>query len=228
MNKSTLYIIIAALLAVVIYFAWQNNNSQDLRMPPPGGAPGGVTLSTEEKAVCGITAEVTEGPYYVSGMGEAVNGNINFSNASGKPVTVSGYVYEGLDNTKPLKDAIVEVWHADTAGKYLPNGNGPKTNYKESELGLRAYVRTDDTGKYTFSTIYPGEYAGRTTHIHIKVRADGFKELTTQLILPAWDGSDDISFDDDTVSQGLPNCHLLKPVDVSGVATANFDFRLAK
>lgn len=74
-----------------------------------------------------------------------------------------------------------------------------------------------------FTTVYPGQYSGRTRHIHIKVSADGFSTLTTQLILSL--SGDDISFDDDTVSKGLPTCHLLS-VAGKEIAKAVFDFRL--
>ncbi len=45
-------------------------------------------------------------------------------------------------------------------------------------------------------------------HIHIKVTPTGNPTLTTQLILAK--PGDQISFDDDKVSKGLPICYLLK------------------
>jgi hypothetical protein len=35
---------------------------------------------------------------------------------------------------------------------------------------LRGYQVTDENGQVTFTTVYPGWYAGRTTHIHYRVR----------------------------------------------------------
>ena len=221
MNKKIIFAIILAILAIIggYYFTQRST---------PMGGPSALnekTLSVTEKAVCGITAEVTEGPYYVSGTKELTNGDLNYTKLSGDFLTISGHVYEGLDNTKPLKNAKVEIWHADNSGSYHPNSNGATTKYTADQIALRGYVMTDSEGKYSFTTIYPGEYSGRTRHIHIKVLADGFKELTTQLILSL--SGDDISFDDDTVSQGLPTCHLLS-VQGKEVASANFDFRLAR
>ena len=86
---------------------------------------------------------------------------------------------------------------------------------------------TDATGAYKFNTIYPGEYSGRTRHIHFKINATGFKDVTTQLIMPAKPG-DKLTFDDDTVSQGLPDCQLLKVDATTTPATAIFDFHMAK
>ncbi len=43
----------------------------------------------------------------------------------------------------------------------------------------------DNRGRYHLETIVPGEYPGRTRHIHVKVQAPGQPVLTTQLYFPA-------------------------------------------
>lgn len=188
--------------------------------PPPDGK----ILTAAEKSNCGKTAEVTEGPYYVSGTAEFKDGNVNTTNLPGDPLQISGHVYDGLDNSKPVANAMIEIWHTDATGNYHPNGNGPTTNYKSEEIALRRFVKTDATGAYKFTTIYPGEYFGRTRHIHIKVTEAGNPTLTTQLILAK--PGDQISFDDETVSKGLPTCHLLKFDETTKLQSASFDFRL--
>ena len=182
-------------------------------------------LSLAEKQACGLTVEATEGPYHVSEMPELKAGNLNFTNLPGVPIEISGHVYEGLDTAKPLAGAAVEIWHADSAGSYHPNGNGPASNYKPEELALRGFVLTDVEGRYRFDTIYPGEYSGRTRHIHFKIRGGNKPELTTQLIVPAKPG-DSLTFDDDDIAEGLPNCQLLSLDETSSPAKATFDFRL--
>lgn len=219
MKYFTISIVLIAILFGV-YYALQNSS-----VGGPGG-PVGEVLTAEQKQVCGITAEVTEGPYYVSGAPALVDGNLNYTNLSGSSLTISGYVYEGLDETKPLKGATIDLWQTDTEGSYHPNGSGQMSDYSVADIALRGTVVTDATGRYTFSTVYPGEYTGRTRHIHAKIRANGFKEVTTQLILAL--PGDDISFDDDTVSQGLPTCHLLSLNATTPPTEAVFDFRLAK
>jgi protocatechuate 3,4-dioxygenase beta subunit len=180
---------------------------------------------TAEKANCGLTAAVTEGPYFVSGTPELKSGNLNAKNMPGTPLTISGHVYDGLDNSKPIANAVIEIWHADSSGSYHPNGNGDMSNYPASDIALRGFIKTDAMGTYKFTTVYPGEYAGRTRHIHFKITADGKAPLTTQLIIPSLSG-DKISFDEDTISQGLPICHLLKVDAAASPQTASFDFRL--
>ena len=182
-------------------------------------------LTAAEKQACGLTVEAVEGPYHVSGMTELKDGNLNSTNLAGVPIEISGHVYDGLDAAKPLTGAAVEIWHADSDGSYHPNGNGPATNYKAEELALRGFVLTDAEGRYRFDTIYPGEYSGRTRHIHFKIRGGNKPELTTQLIVPAKPG-DTLTFDDDDIAEGLPNCQLLTLDETSSPAKATFDFRL--
>jgi protocatechuate 3,4-dioxygenase beta subunit len=212
MNRVVLGAVAVVLLAGVASFVGQ---SADFATP---------ALSAAEKANCGATAQVTEGPYYVSGTAALADGNLNATNLPGTPITVSGHVYEGLDASKPIAKASIEIWHTDSAGAYHPNGNGPVTNYAATEVALRGFVTTDAQGAYKFNTIYPGEYTGRTRHIHIKITAEGKSPLTTQLIIPSLSG-DKITFDDDSISQGLPTCHLLKFDSAAKPESASFDFR---
>ena len=213
--------IIAILLVAGVLAASQTG------LLPGMDGPMGKVLTAEEKKNCGITAEVIEGPYYVSGTAVLTDGNLNYRNLPGDALAVSGHVYEGLDTSKPLSNAKVEIWHADNSGSYHPNGNGPTTNYKPEEIALRGFIVTDAMGAYKFTTVYPGEYSGRARHIHFKINAPGFPESTTQLIMPAKPG-DTLTFDDDTISKGLPDCQLLKVDATTTPATATFDFHVSK
>ncbi len=189
------------------------------------GGPPRRTLTTAEKQSCALTIEAVEGPYWVSGMVELQAGDLNLTKLEGVAVEVSGHVFDGLDDSKPLANAEVEIWHADSTGNYHPNGNGPVGNYKPEEVALRGFVKTNAAGEYRFSSIYPGEYTGRARHFHFKIRAAGKAELTTQLIVPARPG-DTLTFDTDDIAEGLPNCQQLVVDETSSPAKARFDFRL--
>ena len=202
-------------------------SAEQFGLIPPFGGPDGKILTAQEKKNCGITAEVTEGPYYVSGTAGLANGHLNYSILPGERLEISGFVYEGLGTTKPVSNAKIEIWHSDNAGSYHPNGNGKASSYTTADMALRGFILTGADGSYNFDTIYPGEYSGRTRHIHIKISAVGFPTLTTQLIMPAKPG-DTLSFDDDTVSKGLPDCQLLKVDTATSPATATFDFHVTK
>ena len=180
-------------------------------------------LSVAEKAACGLSVEATAGPYYMTGTAALKDGNLNATNLAGAPNAISGHVYSGADGTIPVADAKIEIWHADTTRNYHPNANGDVAKYKAADIALHGFITTDAAGAYSFTTIYPGEYAGRTRHIHFKI-STGAKSLTTQLIL-AMPG-DKIGFDDDTIAKGLPTCALLKFDKAAKPETMSFDFRL--
>jgi protocatechuate 3,4-dioxygenase beta subunit len=193
--------------------------------PFGAGVLGMNKLSESEKASCGITAQVTEGPYFVSGTAALADNNLNSTHLPGTPIAISGFVYEGLDNSKPVANAKIELWHTDDAGAYHPANNGDISNYQPTEIAMRGFIMTNDKGEYHFSSVYPGAYSGRTRHIHVKITQPGKATITTQLIIPSKAG-DPVTFDDDTVSQGLPTCHLLKFDSAQNPESATFDFRL--
>jgi protocatechuate 3,4-dioxygenase beta subunit len=74
---------------------------------------------------------------------------------------------------KPIAHALLDFWQADSNG-----------NYDNSGFKLRGHQYTDNQGRFSLDTIVPGEYPGRTRHIHVKVEAPGKPELTTQLYFP--------------------------------------------
>jgi hypothetical protein len=82
-----------------------------------------------------------------------------------------GYVYD--TSCQPIPNAWVDFWQADYSGAY------DNTGYT-----LRGHTYTDQTGRYQMETLVPGEYPGRTIHIHVKVQAPGGPILTTQTFFP--------------------------------------------
>ena len=136
----------------------------DAASGPAGVSSGAVT--------CVLTPEMTEGPYYVPN--EKVRRNIT----EGKP----GVALElrltvvNPSTCKPIRNAVVDIWHADAGGVYSGAiaGNAG-TNF------LRGVQRTDKNGLALFKTIYPGWYQGRATHIHVKVYLSGNVVHTGQL-----------------------------------------------
>jgi protocatechuate 3,4-dioxygenase beta subunit len=84
----------------------------------------------------------------------------------------------GVDATtcRPVKNAAVDIWHADAAGVYSGFGSGAS-----SRTFMRGIQRTDARGLAEFRTVYPGWYEGRTVHIHVKVHVGGNVVHTGQL-----------------------------------------------
>lgn len=184
----------------------------------PGAAVSTSSCSTRTDAT-------TEGPYYVSGTAELIDGNLNADDLPGDQITIAGYVYSGTGKTAPLANAIVDVWQTDASGAYWPESNGPADGYTADQLSLRGHVLTDARGFYRFTTIFPGEYEGRARHIHIRATsADGSQDVVTQLIMSK-DG-DQTPAAADSIARSLPACHTMRFSTIDGAPTAFFDFHL--
>lgn len=117
-----------------------------------------------------LTKQQTEGPYYKPGSPEMTD--LTTSDIAGKRITIQGYVFD--EHCQRVAGAWLDVWQADGKGVYDTVG------YK-----LRGHQFTDAEGKYSITTVIPGEYPGRTPHIHIKLRAtDDSPIVTSQLYFP--------------------------------------------
>jgi protocatechuate 3,4-dioxygenase beta subunit len=84
---------------------------------------------------------------------------------------------------RALDGAAVEIWQCDTRGRYRHPRDGASP--AEVDEGFQGYgeARTAGPGTVAFRTIRPAPYAGRTPHIHLKLRHPSFGELTSQLFV---------------------------------------------
>jgi len=128
-----------------------------------------------------LTAEATEGPYYFDAR--KFRPDIT-EGRQGVPLAVRFTVLD-LDR-RPWRGARVDIWHCDAQGVYSGYaGQGEDRRLStEGETFLRGSLLTDAQGVAEFTTIYPGWYHGRTTHIHFKVLNDARAVLTSQFFLP--------------------------------------------
>src|SRR6266513_106016 len=115
------------------------------------------------------TISQTEGPFYKPNSPERTS--LREPGISGTLLTVTGYVLS--TRCQPIAHALLDFWQADGSG-----------NYDNTGFRLRGHQYTDIQGRYSLDTIVPGEYPGRTRHIHVKVEAPGQSVLTTQLYFP--------------------------------------------
>jgi len=127
--------------------------------------------------------QLTEGPFFVDEKlrrSDLIAGSTRPTVAQGLPLALSFAVYR-LTGTeyKPLKDAHVDVWHADVAGVYSDESNPMNHENTEHQNWLRGYQVTDANGLVRFQTIFPGWYPGRSPHIHFKVRTFSAAESVT-------------------------------------------------
>src|SRR5260370_3885328 len=134
-------------------------------IPEAASAAGSGPAAVASGAIsCGLTPELTEGPYYVPG--EKVRRNIT----EGKPGASLDLRLTVVDAStcKPIRSAVVDIWHADALGVYSGAvAHNPGTNF------MRGVQKTDSTGLARFQSVYPGWYQGRAVHIHVKVHLGG-------------------------------------------------------
>ena len=116
-----------------------------------------------------LTPAQTEGPYYTPNSPERAS--LIEPGMGGTKLIVTGYVL--TTDCRPIANAWLDFWQADDQGVYDNAG------YR-----LRGHLFTDKTGSYTLETILPGEYPGRTEHIHVKVQAPNGPILTSQIYFP--------------------------------------------
>ena len=124
---------------------------------------------------CVLTPEQTEGPYYLPK--EHIRRNIT-DGRPGTPLLLRAYVVDA-STCRAIRNAAVDVWHADASGVYSGFGSGAA-----SRTFMRGVQRTNAKGLALFRTVYPGWYPGRTVHIHVKVHIAGNVVHTGQLYFP--------------------------------------------
>lgn len=87
--------------------------------------------------------------------------------AEGVPLTFTFTLSDLANGNAAYAGAAVYVWHCDAAGLYSMYSDAVA-----DETYLRGIQVADAQGRVTFTTIVPGCYAGRWTHIHFEVYPD--------------------------------------------------------
>lgn len=130
------------------------------------------------------TPSQTVGPFFhydlpFKGGEELVSGK-----TKGERIRVEGRVFDG--DGKPLNDALIEIWQANSEGRY----DHPEDNQEKSldpEFHGWGRCPTDKDGKYFFNTVLPGPVPGpgntlQAPHINVVVLARGMlRHLTTRI-----------------------------------------------
>jgi protocatechuate 3,4-dioxygenase beta subunit len=110
---------------------------------------------------CSLTAEQEEGPFYVAV--DDVRSEITLGQ-TGLPMDLTITIINSL-TCKPIRHAAVDIWMCNAHGVYSDISS-------EDTLGqtyLRGVQFTDKHGQVNFTTVFPGHYQGRTTHIHARI-----------------------------------------------------------
>tara|TARA_B100000212_G_scaffold340599_1_gene321646 strand:- start:414 stop:989 length:576 start_codon:yes stop_codon:yes gene_type:complete len=129
-----------------------------------------------------LTPGQTEGPFYPDRMPLDTDNDLIIINESLTPAVgtiayLSGKVTDIKGNAQ--RNALVEIWQVDNHGVYLHSRGGSREKLDSNFQGYGRFL-TDSKGRYSFRTLKPSPYGGRTPHIHMAVSTKGKRVLTTQ------------------------------------------------
>lgn len=141
----------------------------------------------------GGTASNVEGPFYIAGSPTLIPPyRLCSIDEPGRPLLVTGRVSDSATG-EPLPGAVLDLWQASADGFYEQQKPERGPNY------LRGKVPVDPNGRFEFRTVVPasyeipkdgpvgrllgflGRHAFRANHIHLKLDAEGYRPLTTQI-----------------------------------------------
>ncbi|MBZ5700905.1 MAG: protocatechuate 3,4-dioxygenase subunit alpha [Acidobacteriia bacterium] len=137
-------------------------------------------------SLCKTTSQ-TVGPYFAIGLTWLNKDNLAGPGVAGERVMIEGRFLDG--DGQPIPDALLEVWQANSHGKYA---HPEDTQNKPVEPGFLGFGRipADANGKFRFSTIKPGAVPGpdgkpQAPHIVASVFARGLLcRLVTRIYFP--------------------------------------------
>ena len=132
-----------------------------------------TTTTSTDSSTCAVTPEGEIGPYFVDDSATGfdrsdIRSNLDGSETqTGIPLTLTITVQDSESSCIGLQGAQVDIWHCNAEGVYSAEGVEDTSGL----TWLRGYQLTDSAGQVTFTTLFPGWYEGRTTHIHLRVRS---------------------------------------------------------
>jgi len=122
---------------------------------------------------CILEPEVTQGPYYVSG--EYIRSDIR-ETQEGVDLYADLQIID-VNTCEPVEGLYLDFWHCNATGVYsgiIASGNGDSSDTSNlNNTFLRGLTPTDEDGFASFTTIFPGHYTSRATHIHVIGTYDG-------------------------------------------------------
>jgi protocatechuate 3,4-dioxygenase beta subunit len=136
---------------------------------------------------CTVTDTETDGPYPLyNSRGSSIQRVDITDGKTGLPLDMVITIRNVNDSCNVLANARVDVWHCDKDGYYsgYTNSGYLGTQNNSSAVFCRGLQYTDSSGQVKFTTIYPGWYTGRVTHIHAQIYVGTSLKLTTQIAFP--------------------------------------------
>jgi protocatechuate 3,4-dioxygenase beta subunit len=140
----------------------------------------------------------------------------------GERIIVAGRVLD--EDGRGIPNALVEIWQANAAGRYLHTRDDHPAPLDPNFLGAGRML-TDAEGNYRFTTVKPGAYpwrnhhnAWRPAHIHFSLFGAGIlSRLVTQMYFPG-----DPLIPLDPVMNSIPDANARQQL------VSNFDLSLTE
>jgi protocatechuate 3,4-dioxygenase beta subunit len=146
--------------------------------------------SSSSSGTCSVIETETEGPFPTKNPASYVRSDIT-GDRTGYKLTVKITINNSNNSCNALSGALVDIWHCDSEGNYSEYGGSgmQATNYTTVHF-LRGRQTTDSNGLVTFTSIFPGWYSGRATHIHVHAyNSSGTSLKVTQIAFPEGSGT---------------------------------------
>jgi len=153
---------------------------------------------------CTVTNSETEGPFPTKSPSSLIQKNI-IGDRTGISLSIVITIQNANANCSNLEGAIVDIWHCDKEGNYSEYGGTTmqSANYTNYHF-LRGRQTTDSNGQVNFTSIFPGWYDGRATHIHVHVyTANGNSLLVTQIAFPEGSSSEVVQVNSTSGYRGM-------------------------
>lgn len=176
------------------------------------------------------SSQAIQGPYFVEDIPWVEGALKVMPEDNGEPLLIRGKITD--PDGRPLAGATAFVWHSSPDGAYSGFHKGMAAEF------YRGRVKTNADGVFEVSTTMPvpytipdkgpvggllvmmGRHCWRPAHVHFKLRADGYKELTTQTY---FEGG---KWVDDDCAGGIVDDLIFSPIVENGRKVLSIDFKL--
>lgn len=136
------------------------------------GTGSGGTTTGSDGSTCAVIPSETEGPYPLfSARSGLYRSNIigsDIPSTAGVPLQITLNLQDTNNGCEPITGAAVYIWHCDQYGSYSGYSSGQNGAYAGKTF-CRGIQVSDNNGQVGFTTLYPGWYAGRITHVHMAI-----------------------------------------------------------
>lgn len=134
---------------------------------------------------CTVSPSETAGPFPTINPASLQQVNI-VGDRTGVAMSITITIQNTNNNCAALEGAIVDIWHCDKDGYYSEYGGTQMQSVDYTAVHfLRGRQVTDANGQVSFTSIFPGWYTSRATHIHVHIySATGASLLITQISFP--------------------------------------------